>query len=83
MDASTPWESRPYLDRIWHARRLPWRVRQKLLELHQDGGLDYEELSLDTIKRLDSSGLSEEQGLQLLDTFCQMVRAIRCRLSDR
>jgi hypothetical protein len=74
MDASTAWEGQPYLDRIWHAKQLPWKVRQRLLELHQEGRLDHEELSPGAIKCLASSGVHAEEGLQLLDKFCRMVR---------
>jgi hypothetical protein len=72
-EAAPPWESLPYLDRIWAAKRLPHTCRTRLLEMHREGVLEYEELSLDTLKALCSSGLDEDGALWLLRRFCRRV----------
>jgi hypothetical protein len=71
--AAPPWESLQYLDRIWAAKRLPRACRTRLLEMHQEGVLECEELSLDTLTALNGSGLDEEGVLWLLRRFCRRV----------
>jgi hypothetical protein len=67
--STTPWEQLPYLDRIWSAKQLPRLVRERVLELHGEGVLQHRELSLYTLRCFQSSNLSEDEGLQVLDSF--------------
>jgi hypothetical protein len=62
----------PYLDRIWSLKSLLFRVRGRVLQLHR-GLFEYEELTAETLAKLSSSGLDEQQGLQLLARFCRRV----------
>jgi hypothetical protein len=69
------WSDLRYHDRIWNAKRLPWRIRDRLLQLHRDGILNHGDLFIQTLRTLNNSGLDEHQGLQLLGSFAQQVAA--------
>jgi hypothetical protein len=68
------WKDRPYLDRIWATTQLPWLVRDRLMELHRLGVLEYQELSVGALNGFGSSGLDTAGGLQLLDSWTQLVK---------
>jgi hypothetical protein len=61
----------PYLDRIWSLLSLSWKVRERVLQLHREGVFESEELTAATLAKL--SRPDEQQGLQLLATFCSHV----------
>jgi hypothetical protein len=75
VESNAAWHDTPYLDRIWKAKQLPRAVRTALLELHREGVLVWNELSLEALQSLSSSELDEAQGLRLLDSFSTLVKA--------
>jgi hypothetical protein len=66
------WESGSYLDIIWHAQQLHWTERAQLLEMHRDGVLAENDLSMATLKSLNSGALHAEG-----------MRAVLLRFRDR
>jgi hypothetical protein len=67
------WEGLPYLDRIWSCRQLPWRERSRLLEMHRAGLLAEGELTLTTLRALDSSGLDGAAMRTVLVDFWEVL----------
>jgi hypothetical protein len=63
----------PYLDRIWRLRSLSWTVRERVLQLHREGVFECEELTTETLAKLNDGGLDEQQGLQLLARYCSRI----------
>jgi hypothetical protein len=61
------------LDDIWAAKQLSWEHRTLLLEFHQQGVLDLNDLQLSTVTTLARCGLGEEDLRQLLCTFFERV----------
>jgi hypothetical protein len=63
------WETRPYLERIWHADELHWQERAMLMEMHKAGALNEGDLHLATLRSLSSSGLHAEGMRAVLQRF--------------
>jgi hypothetical protein len=63
----------PYLDRIWGLRPLSRTLRERVLQLHREGVIEYEELTAETLAKLSGSGLDEHRGLQILAKFNSWV----------
>jgi hypothetical protein len=66
-------DRRADLDDIWAAKQLSWEHRTLLLEFHQQGVLDLNDLQLSTVNSLERSGLGEEDVRQLLCTCFDRV----------
>jgi hypothetical protein len=64
-----PWETQPYLDRIWHADQLHWQERAMLMEMHKAGALNEGDLHMATLRSLSSSGLHAEGMRAVLQRF--------------
>jgi hypothetical protein len=69
------WEELPYLDRIWRLPQLPWEARTLLLEMHQAGILEHDDLSLATLSSLASCGLGRGAMEQVLSRFWHLASA--------
>jgi hypothetical protein len=69
------WEALPYLDRIWSLPQLPWAARTLLLDMHQAGVLDENDLSLATMRSLNGSGLGGEVLVKMVQDFWALAIA--------